>query len=117
MSKVQAAIEASIALWEGRLERHLVGKVGDDFWGDTVGDCQLCIYSYEQEAKVSGMWPCDPCPLRQTTGKPNCRGTPYYEIFRIVNLRKRNVDEGERTSDSNLTKEIEEMIKLLKDLR
>lgn len=75
--EVRAALEASIEKWER--------NASAAHWADVklqAADCPLCqLFHPEFTAFMNGE--CSGCPVKDETGEPFCRSTPYGEASRL----------------------------------
>src|SRR5580693_5421953 len=63
------ALKGSIAKWEA-----IVAGTGEDLGPD---NCPLCQMFLDKD-RVSGV--CEGCPVKESTKKSNCQGTPYEKF-------------------------------------
>lgn len=69
-------IRESVAKWEAKVALHAAGKGTN--CSASADDCPLCL------VYRGGYVPCDGCPVRERTGSPYCRGTPYVAYTNVA---------------------------------
>ena len=101
--KTKTALEESIKKWEKNTEATV--------WDDVLisrEDCALCdLFNGPKQQTTKSF--CKGCPVYKKTGQKFCVGTPYIDVYDMVEWR----DELNETDKENIKKEVE----FLKSLR